>query len=101
MLEETGEWCVERTVASPQLRPWKDTLATEFLDQSALGKDDAQDVAECREGNEDGEGALGSGPEDVAEERRGDKALRGDNFLGGNGGEVGNVDQHVQDRNGA
>ena len=100
MLEEACEGRVERAVTRPEAREGKDALAAEFLDQSPLGEDDAEDVPEGGQGDEDGEGALGAGPEDVAEEGGGDEALGGEQLGGGDGGEVGDVDEHVEDCDG-
>lgn len=75
VLEETSKWGVEWTVAGPEAGEGEDAFAAEFLDKSALREDYAQDVAKRREGDEDREGALGFGAEDVAEEGGGYEAF--------------------------
>lgn len=95
VLEETSERSVEGAVASPQPRPGEDTLATQLLHKATLGEDDTEDVSESRKRNEDGKCALSLGSKNIAEERRSHKALRSDDLVGRNGGEVGDVDKHV------
>lgn len=98
MLEETGSRRVEGTVARPETGEWKDTLATKFLDETALREDDGEDVAKGGEGDEDGQRALGSATKDVPEQRGSYKSAGGDDLLLGNRGKVSDVDEHVQDR---
>lgn len=101
MLEEAGERGIEGSVAGPEAGEGKDTLAAELLDETTLGKYDTKDITKGRECYKDGESALSFGAEDVTEERGGNQALRGYDFLGRDGGEVCNVDKHVQDSDGA
>lgn len=97
MLKETSERSVKGSVASPETRERQNTLATEFLDETALREDDTKDVSERRESDKDGHGALSSRAHDIAEERSSDKTLRGDDLSLGDGGEVGDVDEDVDD----
>lgn len=100
MLEQTSERCVEGLVAGPEAREGQDALTAELLDKTTLGEDDGEDVAKGGKGNEDGEGALGGATKNVAEQGSGDEAARGQDLLLGNGSEVGNVDEHVKNRDG-
>lgn len=100
MLEETGQRGVEGPVARPEARKRQDALATQLLDDAALGEDDGQDVPERRQGDEDGEGALGGPTKDVTEEKGGDETARAEDIFLGHGGEIGHVDEHVDDGDG-
>lgn len=101
VLKEAGKRGVEGAVARPEAREGKDSLAPEFLDQPALGEDDAQDVAKRRQCNKDGQGPLGRLSKHVAEERGRHQALRFQHLLFRHGRKVGHVCEHVQDGNGA
>lgn len=101
MLGEANQGGVERGIASPEVGEGKDALASNLLDQTALGEDDGEDVAEGREGDEDGQGALGLGAEHVPEEGGGENAARGENLFARDGGEVRDVGKHVEDCYGA
>lgn len=101
MLEETSERRIERSVARPESRKGQNTLTAKFLNKSTLGEDDTEDVSKGRQGNKDGERALRGVAKDVAEERSGDETLGSENLLLGHGGEIGNVDEHVHDGDGA
>lgn len=100
MLKETSQRSIERAVAGPEAGKGQDTLTTELLHKTTLGEDDAEDVAKSRQGDKDGQGTLGGGTHDVAEQRGSNQTLRGDDLGLGDGGKVGNVDEHVQDRDG-
>lgn len=101
MLKEAGERGVEGAVAGPEAGKGQDALAAELLDKAALGEDDAEDVAKGGEGDKDGEGALGRLAVHVAEERGGNEALGLEHLRLGDGGKVGDVGEHVEDRDGA
>lgn len=97
MLKEAGERSVERSVASPEAREGQNTLATEFLDETTLREDDTEDVSKGRQSDKDGHGALSSRAHDIAEKRGSDETLRGNDLSLGDGGEVGDVDEDVDD----
>lgn len=97
VLEETSQRCVERSVAGPETGEGQNTLATKLLDKATLREDNTQDVAESGKGDKDRHGALSSRTHDVAEERSSDKTLRGNDLGLGNSGEVGDVDEDVND----
>lgn len=101
VLEQTSQRRIERPVAGPETREGKDAFTAELLDKTALGEDDAENISKGRERDEDGECALGLGAKHVTEQRGGDEAFRGDDFLGRHRGEISNVDEHVQDRDGS
>lgn len=101
VLGEANQGGVERGIASPEVGEGKDTLASDLLDQTALGEDDRKHVPERRQRDEDGQGALGFGAEHVPEEGGGENAARGEDLFAGDGGEVGDVGQHVEDCYGA
>lgn len=52
VLKETGKRCIERPIAGPEPGEGQDTFATKFLHETALRKDDAEDVSKSREGDE-------------------------------------------------
>lgn len=101
MLKQTGQGSVEGSVAGEESRKGQNTLTTKLLDKTALGEDDTQDVAKCRQGDEDGERSLGPLAKHVSEERGGNEALGFENLCLGHAGKVRNVGEHVQDRDGA
>lgn len=98
VLKETSERSVERSIASPETGEGQNTLAAEFLDETTLREDNTEDISEGRERDKDGHGALSSWAHDIAEERSSDETLRGDDLSLGDGSEVGNVDEDVDDR---
>lgn len=100
VLKETSERSVERSVAGPETREGQNTLATELLDKTTLREDDTEDVSESRQSDKDRHGALSSRAHDVAEERSSDETLRGNDLSFGDGSEVSDVDEDVDDRDG-
>ena len=101
MLGEANQGGVERGIASPEVGEGKDALASNLLYQTALGEDDREDVSERRQRDEDGQGALGLGAEHVPEEGGGENAAGGEDLFAGDGGEVRDVGEHVEDCYGA
>jgi len=97
VLKQTSQGGVEGFVAGPEAGEWQNTLAAELLHETTLREDDAENVSKSGKGHKDGEGALGGAAKHVAEEGCGDKATGGQDLLLWHGGEVGNVDKHVQD----
>jgi hypothetical protein len=91
VLEEACQRSVEGLVARPQSRERQDSLAPEFLDQSALGEDDAEDVAKRGQGDEDAEGPLGAVAKDIAEKRGREDATGTEDLVFGDGGKVCNL----------
>lgn len=96
MPQKTWERSVERSIAGPEFGKRQDALATQLLHEPALREDHTEDIPQCRQRHEDGQGALGRRPHDVAEERRGDEPLGGEHLLLWHGGKVRDVDQHVK-----
>ena len=97
MLKETSEWRSKRLVAGKEARPREDALSTELLDDSALGKDDREDVAKRRKGDENAQRPLGLFTHDISEERGGEDPTRAQDLGSRDGRKVGNVGEHVQD----
>lgn len=101
VLEQTGQGRVERLAAGPETREGQDTLTTKLLDQTTLGEDDTQDVAKRGQRDKHGQGTLGALAKHVAEERGGHETLAGEDLLLGHTRKVRDVDEHVEDRDGA
>lgn len=100
MLKQTSQGSVQGFVAGKESREWQDTLAAEFLNETTLGEDHAENVAVSRQGDEHRERTLCGTTHDVAEEGGSDQTATLKNLLLGNSGEVGNVDEHVKNRDG-
>lgn len=100
MLKETGKRSVERSVAGPEAGKGEDTLTTKLLNETTLRENDTENIAKSRKSDKDGQGTLGSAAKDVAEERGSDETLGSEDLVSGDGGKVGNVDEHVEDRDG-
>ena len=99
VFEQTGQRGVERTVAGEEAGVRQDALAAELLDDSALGEDHRKNVTEGGQSDEDRKRALGSGTHNIAEEGSCKNAPRREDLILGHGGEVGDVGEHVKDRN--
>jgi hypothetical protein len=101
MFKQTSQRRVEGLATAPEPGEWQDALTTELLHQTALREDDTQDVTKGGESDEDRQSALGTFAKHVSEKGGSNEALGGENLLLGHTGKVGNVDEHIQDRDGA
>lgn len=101
MLKQPRKRRIERPITRPQSRERQDTLSPKLLHYPALREYHTQHVTESRQRDENRQRALSPRAENIAEQRCGDEALRRDDFFCGNSGEVGDVDEHIEDCNGA
>ena len=98
MLEQTGERRVEGSVACPETRKGEDALTTELLNQATLREDDAEDITKRGQSDKHGESALCGATKNIPKERSGYQATSCQDLFLRNGGKVGNVDKHVENR---
>ena len=99
VLEQSGEWGVERLVAGPESTPGQNTLPSELLYDPTLAEDHRHDVTECGQRHENTQGPFRLLSHNVSEETGSENPSRVDDVVFGNSGEVGDVGEHVEDGN--
>lgn len=81
------------------MRPWKHTLTRTFADLSGSADNSSHDVSCRADGDESGKTAGMLGSKDGFEEQSSSEFARLANLSSGNGGEIGNVGENVEDKN--
>lgn len=88
--------CIERVIARKELGKGNEVASSKGLIQSALCKDDTEDVGDGGEGNKDAQSLGRAWAEDVLEIQFGNYLLTAQDILSRHGGEVGYLRQDVE-----
>lgn len=96
VLEKTNKWSVERFLGGEESGEWQTSLTAQLLDNSTLGENDRQDIAQGGEGDENRGGLFSALTKSVSEESRSHNSTRSTNLVSWHNSVVSNVYQHIK-----